>query len=764
MGDRILPVQLGQRRILPTRRQPATQIVQSRVMPTNSRALDFPQRPAPHADSAVLRVIGPGGTIAQLFPNYETREPQIRLALAIEEAIRLRQHFPAEAGTGVGKSFAYLAAALTSKRKTAVAVPTLALMEQLLTKDIPFLQMAGVIPGGFTYALLKGRANYVCRYKYDAFKAEPSFDSPNDAATWRTIRAWADDTRDGDTGKLTIALPLAIKSEITATSDECLGESCPAFASCYAEIAKGKAATADLIVTNMAMLLRDIGLRRDTDDMASIMPDGIEVLILDECHRLEGETLNALARETTIGRLAFIVKRIETLVRRAARADVETRQAAELVEAAESNRLPRQITESTMAAEWKARTGAVVKEFESVLSHYVLRLEALKDTKARLGDEFEIMQDAMQALYGLITDLALTPSSLNEADRKAWEKLPELTGGLLGDLIGASGVERKDNELVRFVSIEETKSGKRVTLTVTPIDAAPVLRDSLWNASFYKPFDSKGRPQPRLPLTVIAVSATIDAHDGLRFWRERVGLENNERQRPGLIVGSPFDYARNALTYVPNDGIAFDASLARKSPDPDAWTNYLDLMANEYRRLIMASGGRAFALFTANSVLDHVHKATRADFEAAGYQVLRQGDAPMAELVRLFKSRPSVLFGVQTFWEGVDIQGDDLSMVVISGLPFTPPSDPVFSAQCEQIDRRYGRMASFRMLSLPRAIISLRQGYGRGIRSGSDRAVMAILAGQIRSRGYGQQVLDALPPAPVTGDMTDVEQFFVTVR
>jgi len=767
MADRIMPrrpsaqrVEQAQTRILPKRR---AEILNGVGRTINTYA--FPQRPAPLADSKTLAIIGPSGTIAQRFPGYEAREPQIRLALAIEAAIRDRKHFAAEAGTGVGKSFAYLAAALASKRKTAVAVPTLALMDQLLSKDIPFLSMAGVIPGGFTYALLKGRANYLCLHKYEQFKENPTFENRQDAGVWRTVQTWTDETRDGDTGKLTIALPMAIKTEITATSDECLGETCPAYDRCYAEQAKARAAGADLIVTNLAMLMRDISLRADTDDMASILPDGIETLVIDECHRLEDEALNALTREVTVGRLAFVVKRVDSLIRRAASRDVETRQAQELLDAIEAGREPVSVTASTLIADWKARTDRVVNEFDAMLAHYVLRLDGMNESAARLGDEYEVMLDSMLALDALVTDMiTFAPASLQDTDRESWDKLANYASAFLGDLIAASGATDRSTSVVRYVAVEETKTGKRATIKTTPVNVAPALRSSLWTASFYRPFDRKGNAQARLPLTVIAVSATIATSNSmggqdLRFWRERVGLDYDLPSRPGLIVGSPFDYRHNALTYVPLDAAAFNSTVARK--DPAAWAAYLDRLAAEYRRLITISGGRAFALFTSNTVLDSVLKATRADFEAVGIQVLRQGEAPQTELVRRFRERPSVLFGVKSFWEGVDIQGEALSLVVISGLPFTPPSDPVFAAQCAELDRKYSPRASFRLLSIPQATIALKQAYGRGIRSGSDRAVMAILDGRLRSNGYGASILSALPDAPITGEIDDVARFFV---
>lgn len=749
---------MAQRRPAPGASPAVRSMAERRVRPD-----DF----VPPSGPSVLDVIGPQGTIAQKFVGYEARAPQLKLALAIEAAIGSRQHFVGEAGTGVGKSFAYMAPAARSHRKTVVAVPTIALQEQLLGKDAPFLSQPGIINGGFSYALLKGRANYLCLQKYNAFKDEPTFASADDGKSWSAIREWADETPDGDIGTLSIPLPVGIRQEITATSDECLGESCPLYESCHAENARERARNVDIVITNLAMLMMDLQLRDESGGMATILPDEVETLVIDECHQLADAASNAFAKEVKYGRFAFISRRIEALARRAARHDLASRQADELIRAAEEGREPVSVTPETLVEDWSARLAVAGESLREALNHYVLRLEAAETTKQRLGDEWEILFDALTALDTLHVQLLSTPAGLDETDRKSWDKMRDLLETLTADLASVASPER-DREVVRFVTLEETKSSLAsdgIILTVTPIDVAPILRRVLWDTTFYRPIDKdkeKRDAGDRLPLTVICTSATIATDtgaDALRFWLDRVGLADHERLAPGLVVGSPFDYPRHALTYVPSDAAAFDATAART---PQGLSReYLERLSIEYGRLIMASGGRAFCLFTANKTLDYVYRRIAPTLIKRGFLVLRQGEAGQGELVRRFKDDGrAILFGVKSFWEGVDVQGDALSLVIINGMPFTPPDDPVFAAQCEMIDRKYGARASFRMLSIPTATIALKQAYGRGIRSKSDRAVIAILDGRLRTKQYGAGVVKALPPARVTGDLDDVRAFF----
>ncbi len=709
--------------------------------------------PRTQSSNPAVSILGNGGSISKLYQGYEERQQQLDLSAFIWDAINSDQHAAGEAGTGVGKSFAYLVPMILSRRPSVVAVPTIALQTQLIEKDLPALSQPGVFPFKFTYALLKGRGNYLCRYKADQFVKAPEFESREDRAAWPAIAEWIETTRDGDTGKLTVALPMAIKTQITTTSDECLGESCPMYSDCDAERAKAVASASDIIVTNMSLLMLDLELRASSNGIASILPDR-EIIGLDEAHQLRERAVSAATREVHLGRFEYIARRIEQLARKAdavARKNGADAQAAEMIRAAEEDREPVSVERRDVLAGWTKAVSIVRREITPMFDHYVLRLEESKKSALRLGDEFDI---AYEALIGLGTFHEITlseiPPELDESDRKGWEKMAETLGTLVSDL-AACILTRNSNE-VRAVSLDDKG---RAVLSVAPIDVSDWLRARLWNASLVRPArreDGSYDFSVCKAVRAFAVSATIvDDKGSLGYFRQTVGLDTCRE----IVVGSPFPYAQNGLLYIPTDG-GFDSSVARK--ERRTWVEYLDRMTAEYERLITISGGRAFALFTSNEVLNYVHSRLK---NRLPFTVLRQGELPQAELVRRFKDDGrAVLFGVKSYWEGVDVQGAALSMVIISGMPFTPPDDPHYAARCERLDRREGRGASFRKISIPEATIALKQGYGRGIRSATDTACVCILDARLRFRQYGPGIVAALPPSPVVGDHAAVEAFF----
>lgn len=744
-------------------------------------------------------VLGNGGLIAQRNPSHEERREQLLLAELIEWAFDARGNVAGEAGTGVGKSFAYLVPAIQkigeSKRagrpeKVCVAVPTIALQEQLVAKDLPFLQT--VMPERFRFALLKGMRNYLCRYKFGQLEAEPSFADPADAACWPDVQTWARSTSSGDISELGeqlagkgISLPMAVRGEITTGSDECLGESCPAFDACHVVEAKARAADADVIVTNYAILMLHLRLQGESGGMAGTLPDGIAYLVLDECHQLREAAAKAFSREVTYGRFDYAARRIERLAKIAEQAAVVAmaeRRSAELAQMTDDERKAAEYAESEHAMRmhepangmpgpdancfdcrpqpavveyWRAAVEPVAEELRAIFEHYLGRCTTANESAMRLGDELDVMYDAARLLDDLRVKVLSTPAFLADDDRKAWEKLPDQLAELTDDLIELM-TGKSDRTHVRAVSVNGTPDKPRAVLSITPIDVAPILRRGLWNTTLYRPVAPNGDERDaveRVPLTCIAVSATIATEGSLTFFRRQVGM-NRARE---IIVGSPFDYERNALLYIPSDAGDFDATAARRGGELSL--DYLNRLADRYEQLVLSSKGRAFCLFTSNKVMEYVYK--RLSPRLRGFLVLKQGEYPQSELVRRFKADGNaILFGVKSFWEGVDVQGDALSLVIISGMPFTPPSDPLFSARCQMIDREYGPRASFQLLSIPEATIALKQAFGRGIRSKSDRAVIAILDGRLRVKRYGPGVIESLPPATLTGSLDAVRAFY----
>lgn len=716
----------------------------------------LPLAPIVDQHDPISAILGDGGSISRLLPGYKSRPTQIDLSRFAAQCMEAREHGAGEAPTGVGKSLAYLVPAIESGRKTVVAVPTIALQEQLINKDLPFLSQPGVMPRPFRYALLKGRRNYVCRLKADTWLKEPELASREDARLLPVIQDWYQETTDGDLGKLSITLPMAIRSEITADSDECLGDSCPQFDGCYGESAKARTRAADIIVTNYAMLMLDLRLKADSDGMVSLLPADAETIILDECHQTREKAQNALTVELSLNRFEYLYRRIVKLAQKASRTadgDLLMRQFEEVANAEREGREPIILPEQTLREYWQDKLGPVRTDLTLMFADYDTRLG--DESAIALGDERDFLHDPLyslaQAYAALLGEI---PASLEKTDRDLWYKACDAFGAYLDDLTTiANPAGRRD--IVRLATREGDEGKTRVTLSYVPIDVAPFLRSHLWGRTF--PRTRSDGSIEAVPVTTISVSATIAESHSLSFHRESVGLDICRE----IIVGSPFNYARDTMLYIPDCGETLNPTEARK--DPDMWNAYLEALTDECVRLVNASHGRAFLLFTSRKVMDHVYAAMTERNQHPGrlpWPMLKQGDAPVSEMVRQFKEAPSVLFGVKSFWEGVDIPGEALSLVVIAAMPFTPPTDPIFAARCRLVDERYGRGASFQKISIPEAIINLKQAFGRGKRTESDRAAIAILDTRLRSKNYGKRVLGSLPNAPLSAQYADVRTFF----
>lgn len=744
-------------------------MVQTTVAPTArpkpgrvfSRPVVMPKRNE-GAQNPTVAILGNGGTLSKLFPRYEERTQQLDLSAFVWDCFTDRKHGAGEAGTGVGKSLAYLVPLILTGRPGLVAVPTNALLTQLLTKDLPTLAQPGVMPRRFTFAELKGRANYLCRFKADRFAEAPDFQSSEDVKAWPLVQDWIKETRDGDLAKIVFPLPMALRSEITATSDECLGEMCPAYDACYAETAKAIAKEADIIVTNLTMLMLDLEIRAESGGMASIIPDR-EFVVIDEGHQTRERAASAATTEITLGSFERIASRVESLARTAekvARAEAEApeRLAAIIAEANERGEMPRIPEAPQIVRTWTERLDDPRRLLRDLFDRFAARLLDSKRSAETIGNELDVSQDALVSLHGLVGRMfEECPSQLEASDRKTWEKTVERMsayfGGLCNCLFPSPLQPMANRNTVRFATIDDKQ---RVTFSHAPIDVAPWLRDRLWTASLVRPAEKTDGTFDRsvcVPVTVVTVSATIvDDSGSLGYFRETVGLD----QCREIVVGSPFNYRDHGVLYVPADA-GFDPSAARgKSED---WAGYLDRLTDEYERLIRIAGGRAFCLFTANSTLDIVYSRLRS--RGLPYPMLRQGELPQPELIRRFKEAGNaVLFGVKSYWEGVDVQGEALSIVIISGTPFTPPDDPIYAARCRMVDQRYGGRASFQKISIPEAVIALKQAAGRGIRSTTDTAAICILDSRLRYKKYGPGVVAAMPPMPFVDSTEAVAEFF----
>ncbi|MFN8533881.1 MAG: ATP-dependent DNA helicase [Dehalococcoidia bacterium] len=690
-----------------------------------------PVKPRPSA----VDILGPRGVIAQRLPRYEHRPGQLAMAQAVEEALASGEHLVVEAGTGTGKSLAYLIPAILSgDGPVLVSTADKALQDQIWLKDIPFLQE--VLPAGFRAALLKGRSNYACRAEVEALCSEErdmfgQIKGLRDRAAvdaFGPFVEWYLATEDGEMDRATVAIPPSLRADVTVDAEGCLGKSCGWIDTCFAERAKARARSADIVVVNHAMLLRDLTLRAMTDGHAGVLPEAAAVVV-DECHELEDSATNALGSELTAGRWQKAARAVAKL----------TTEHPALAGQQGGDRYHYAATLEQQAA--------VVGPALTILLDAIDRRMGRRSSD-RLGDEREVGAPTIEAITRL-RDMMRdgVPDWLqDEGGRVRWQKLTARIATIRADLLLALTPPETVGDRVRYA---ERDSQGRVSLHVKPIDVSGFLRAQLFAMVHRDPrraaptWDERSE-LARVPTPVICTSATITSEGSFRYWRSRVGLTGGSER----VVESPFDYRRSALIYLP----AQPEALAPTSENRAA-PAYFDTLAAEIERLLLASDGRAFVLFTSLRALNEVHERIASRLR---WLVLRQGDAPRPVLIERFKADGrAVLFGVKSFWQGVDVPGEALSLVIMDKLPFPPPDDPVWQGRIEAAGDRW-----FFEVYLPFAVIALKQGAGRLVRSTADRGVIALLDGRLLLKGYGSRVLGSLPSMTRTRSIEAVRTFF----
>ena len=669
-----------------------------------------------------------GGDLARNIAAFAPRPAQQDLAAAIADAFDSRGMLLAEAGTGTGKTFAYLVPAILSGLKTIVSTGTRALQDQLYHRDLPRVRDAlGV---GLKTALLKGRANYLCHYRMRQAQGEPKFGSRELAAQFQRIVAWSGRTRMGDLAEVE-ALPddSPLLPMVTSTAENCLGGECPFFGECFVVQARQRAQAADLVVVNHHLLLADLALRQE--GFGEILP-GAQAYVVDEAHQLPdlaaqffGENLSArplveLARDAvtecrqSAGALAVLqgpARELEHAVRvlRAAMDELPVRgtrrRAAELPEVEDALDALAQALRQMHAALLPLRAAAPgfdsctarAKEFELRLQRW--REQVAPTVLGEGDDEFA-------------ADSVAFDSDSAEEQETASAVIP-----IPSDSAGAP-VRRDDASVLWY---ELTARGFR--LSCTPLDVSGPL----------------AQHRARSQAAWVFTSATLAVGGRFEHYATKLGLH----QPTTLLAPSPFDWQQQALCYLP-----------RGLPDPGV-RHYHESVIDTLRPVLEASGGRAFVLFASHRALREAAELLRG----GPWPLFVQGEAPRSVLLERFRaSGNGVLLGAASFREGVDVAGDALSVVVIDKLPFGAPDDPVFEARLEAIRRNGGN--PFRDEQLPQAVIALKQGAGRLIRSETDRGVLVLCDPRLLSKSYGRVFLDSLPPLPKTRAMEDVAAFF----
>ncbi len=617
---------------------------------------------------------GPGGRLEAVLRDFEPRSEQEALAEAVADALDRDDHLLAEAGTGIGKSLAYLIPALASGKRVVVATATKALQQQLLSNDVP--AAAAALERDVRCVLLKGRENYLCRRSLDGFgllggAVGGLFRTDEDAMAYEELRGWIDTTETGDRAELPFEPSASLWAELAVGGDRCIGRHCPVRATCFSERARTHAADADLVITNHALYLADTAVRlRRSADGGSVLPEH-DAVIFDEAHRLEDAAATWFGGRVSLAGL-----------RRLAR-DVER-----------SSRERGQEPPGRLLAELERLGYAVLSALDSGRGR---RRLVAADVAPTLDDAL-----ALGAVLGRLAEsLAGSGEDADALGRRA---------------LAAA----RDLEACMEPAPDIVVWAEHGAVAWAPVDVADALRESLWESG----------------ITAVLVSATLEP----AFLRGRLGLDGARE----IELDSPFSFREQALLYVPAD-----------LPEP-RMPGYADRIADEVLALCSLSRGRALVLTSSYRMLDEL--APRLS-DGLPYPVLRQGDVPRERLLERFRSEvDSVLVATSTFWQGVDVRGESLSLLVIDKLPFAPPDDPLVQARCERIATQGGDW--FAEYSVPTAILQLRQGFGRLIRSHEDRGVVAILDARLRRRLYGKRFLAALPPARLVDDRAEVAAFF----
>jgi ATP-dependent DNA helicase DinG len=510
-----------------------------------------------------------------------------------------------------------------------------------------------------------------------------------------------------------------------------LGQRCPLYDECFVERAKARAKAADVIVVNHALLLRDASLRAMTQGHTHILPDAT-VCVIDEAHRLEEVAADSLGVEVTVWRWRRAKERFEQLTVYATELDTDwAAQAARMVAPAHAIG---DLLEQAIA-------GIEERMLRQQIGTQRLQQEPLLAGAAHLLRSFAQQFSAAPPPW-----LATIPDPRKLLKRCGeWRALGRSITRLADDLTAIAAGD--DANVLRYAELTGVAGRQHVKLLAKFIDVAPLLRRLLYTPTVVT--DEDGEEKTLGYASVVHTSATLTTGDGFTSWRRRIGLDSAEE----LAVPSPFDYPRQALLYLPQDGAAFDPSQDFKSGGSGP---YFGRLCTEIEALVRASSGRAFLLFASGKMMRRVYDEIAYRLP---YTKLVQGEMPRPELIKRFKeSGHAVLFGLKSFWEGIDIQGEALSLVVIDKLPFGMPDDPLWSARCDAITRRGGSW--FGELALPQATIALKQATGRLIRTRQDHGVVAVLDGRLSTKAYGQQIIKALPPFARTHSLSAVQAFF----
>ncbi|MGB8730594.1 MAG: ATP-dependent DNA helicase [Candidatus Sulfotelmatobacter sp.] len=666
---------------------------------------------APEAKpTSLYQFFAPGGVLASTHPAYEFRRGQLQMAQAVEQALDEKRHLIVEAGTGTGKTLAYLMPVIMSGKRVIISTGTKNLQEQLFYKDVPFLEQAlsGERGSGarLSVCYMKGRNNYLCRKKLYDLTDQPVLSGLQEIEQYRVIAAWEKTTSTGDRAELA-ELPeaSALWHKLDARTEACIGQKCSEWERCFITEMRRRGMESDIIIVNHHLFFADLAIKLQAEGApdAGILPEATAV-IFDEAHELEDVAGNYFG-------ISVSNLRVEDLAR-----DVEA--------SLQHNRM--------LSASLSGALGSLRERSQFFFSllppgegrfAFETRREFLEEN----GDEFLALNQSLTRLAGELEGIPQKPEEIFNFVRRTQELQVQLGFAMESDDRNTVfWIERRGgraNSPQRPRGSEKT-GRQNVFLQATPIDVGPILRECLWS---------------KLECAVLT-SATLAVGGEFEYIRQRLGLEHARES----VLPSHFDYENQALFYVPPDL-------------PDARTPQFTAQAAErIRKLLEITRGRAFVLFTSYAQMNDIYQRLLGEVE---FPMLRQGDAPKSALLEEFRLTPNaVLFATSSFWQGVDVQGEQLSCVIIDRLPFAVPSDPVVAARIKAIDADGGN--AFFQYQVPAAVITLKQGFGRLIRSLHDRGLLVLLDNRILKKQYGRVFIESLPNYKKTTELRAVEEFF----